>query len=77
MLPARSPCPCPSKLKSADTTKHVGGLSNWQEAVDGALVPLSGVKISGDATKQQDVVLSGVKLDDQVPVRLFLADVKP
>lgn len=55
----------------------VGGLSNWQEAVDGELVPLSGVKISGDATKQQDVVLSNVELDDQVPVRLFLADVKP
>ncbi len=56
-------------------TEIGGGLSNWQEAVGGSLVPLSGVSVSGDAGKQQDVVLANVALDDAVPMRLFVADV--
>ena len=53
----------------------VAALSNWREPTgkDGELAPLSGVKVSADGAKLK---LEGIELDDDVPIRFLVADVK-
>ena len=53
----------------------VAALSNWREPTgkDGELAPLSGVKVSTDGAKLK---LEGIELDDDVPIRFLVADVK-
>ena len=49
----------------------LGKVSNWREAKDGALTPLSGVRV--DATGGE-VKLSDIQLAADVPVRFLVAD---
>ena len=50
----------------------VSKLGNWQEAVNGKLVPLAGVTVSNTGSI---VSLSGIDLDDTMTVRFLVADV--
>ena len=50
----------------------VSKLGNWQEAVNGKLVPLAGVTVSNAG---RTVTLSGIDLDDTMTVRFLVADV--
>lgn len=52
----------------------VAKLTNWQEATEEGLVPLSDVSIEGEAGK---VMLPNIKLDIEITPRFFLADVVP
>ena len=58
-----------------DSAPDVASLSNWREPTgkDGEFAPLSGVKVSTDGAK---VTLEGIDLDDDVPIRFLVADVK-
>ena len=47
-------------------------LTNWQQTKDGALVALDDVQVAPDAAS---VALRGIALDDEVPFRMFVADV--
>lgn len=53
----------------------VAALSNWREPIgkDGELVPVDGVKVSVNGSKVQ---LEGIELDDDVPMRFLVADVR-
>ena len=52
---------------SAPDVSQIGG---WHEAVEGKIVPLSGVSVSTDGA-----TLNGIDLDDNVPVRFLVANV--
>ena len=50
----------------------VAKLTNWQEATENGLVPLSDVAVRGEAGQ---VVLSGISLESKITTRFFVADV--
>ena len=56
----------------ASSAPDVGKLGNWQEVVNGDIVSLSGVDVSGTSGK---IKLSNIDLDNNMPVRFLVADV--
>lgn len=52
----------------------IASVTNWQEATEDGLVPLSDVGISGDSGS---ITLSNIVLDAKLVVRFFVADVTP
>ena len=63
------------KSFSLDLTSAPGiqAVSNWQEVVNGKVVAVSGVAITGTSG---NVSMSNIALDDKETVRIFTADVK-
>ena len=47
-------------------------LANWREASSGSLIAMRGVEVNASAGS---VVLKGIDLDDEQPLRMLVADV--